>query len=143
MSVPSSTYEFSPSQNELVGNLAKKMRLVGLVTIVFGVLALLAGIVHAVGLVSNEAARTDMAIPMTVAMFLYAFVYLCFGVWTRQAGNGFYGIAATQGNDIGHLMNALANLRKIYTVMYALIIIALIAYAIMVVLVVIGLFAGK
>jgi hypothetical protein len=52
-------------------------------------------------------------------------IYLLVGVWTRSAAGSFRQIVDTRGNDIGHLMDALSSLNKMYTLIYTLIMIGL------------------
>lgn len=120
-----SNYEFSGSQNELIKNLADKMRFVSYILIVAGVLITISGVITlfrgGVGNVINGV------------------VQVILGIWTNKAADAFKQIVVTQGNDIENLMGALGELRKLYTVQYWLYIIALIFLAIFFVL---GLIAG-
>jgi hypothetical protein len=52
------------------------------------------------------------------------------GIWTKKAASSFQLIVNTQGNDIENLMGALGELRKLYTLQYWLLIVALIFTAI-------------
>ncbi len=111
---PSSQYEFAPAQNALIGSLADKMTFVGLFGLSLGLLALLAGI-----------ARFDPA------ALILGLVYILVGVWTRSAGGSFREVVRTHGADISHLMNALESLRKFYSLMYWLGIVAIAALVIL------------
>jgi hypothetical protein len=51
---------------------------------------------------------------------------LLIGIWTINAANSFRLVTDTRGHDIPHLMNALTSLKKLYTLMYWLLIIGLI-----------------
>ena len=48
---------------------------------------------------------------------------LLIGIWTINAANSFRLIVDTRGHDIPHLMHALTSLRKLYTLMFWLLII--------------------
>jgi uncharacterized membrane protein len=54
-------------------------------------------------------------------------IILLIGFWTYTAASSFNRIVKTQGNDIENLMNALKELRKLYTLQFWLFIIVLIA----------------
>jgi hypothetical protein len=51
--------------------------------------------------------------------------YLLMGSWTRSAGGAFRKIVDTRGNDISNLMNGLAALHRMYSLVYMLLIITL------------------
>jgi hypothetical protein len=53
--------------------------------------------------------------------------YLLLGVWTRSAGASFQMIVDTQGSDIQHLMDGLGSLHQMYTLLYTLLVIVLVA----------------
>ncbi|MDP2885743.1 MAG: hypothetical protein Q8P51_12070 [Ignavibacteria bacterium] len=62
---------------------------------------------------------------------------LLIGIWTINAASSFKLVVDTRGHDIPHLMNALTSLRKLYTLMFWLLIVAL---AFMVVAIAAGIF---
>ena len=109
-------YEFSSSQNELIKNLADKMRFVAYFLIAVGALGALGGLLSL---------RTG-----GVGNIISAVVYILIGVWTNSASSAFRRIVETSGSDIENLMGALGELRKLYTLQYWLLIIALIFIAI-------------
>jgi hypothetical protein len=53
--------------------------------------------------------------------------YLLLGVWTRSAAGSFQKIVDTQGSDIRHLMDGLESLHHMYSLLYALLVIVLLA----------------
>ena len=108
-------YEFSGSQNELIKNLADKMRFVAYFLIAAGVLGVIGG------LVSLRAGG--------FGGIINGVVYALIGVWTNSAASAFRRIVETQGSDIENLMGALGELRKLYTLQYWLLIIALVFIA--------------
>ncbi len=121
-------YEFSSSQNELITQLAEKMRFVAYFTIGLGVLIAIGGLFTVLrGGISN---------------IITGVVQIIIGVWTNKAASSFKLIANTQGNDIENLMGALGELRKLYTLQYWLLIITLIFAAIGLVLLIIGVGSG-
>jgi hypothetical protein len=121
-------YEFSSSQNELITQLAEKMRFVAYFTIGLGVLIAIGGLFTVLrGGISN---------------IITGVVQIIIGVWTNKAASSFKLIANTQGNDIENLMGALGELRKLYTLQYWLLIITLIFAALGLVLLIIGVGSG-
>ncbi|MFB2937687.1 DUF5362 family protein [Aerosakkonemataceae cyanobacterium BLCC-F154] len=108
-------YEFSGSQNELIKNLADKMRFVAYFLIAAGVLSVIGGIFNL---------RTGLG------AIINGVVYILIGVWTNSASSAFRRIVETSGSDIENLMGALGELRKLYTLQYWLLIIALVFTAI-------------
>ena len=117
-------YEFSNSQNELIKQLADKMRLVGY--FLFGV-GLLIGI-NGVFTFFNGG----------VGNIIVGIVEIIIGIWTYKASSSFQRIVDTQGSDIENLMGALAELRKLYTLQFWLLILALIFVALTVFLIIFG-----
>ena len=105
-------YEFTSTQDRLISELSNKMRFVSYVLIVIGALLIFAGLVSI-----NQGGFGSV---------IYGIVQLLVGVWTNKAAASFRKIADTQGNDISNLMNALAELRKLYTLQYWLFILALV-----------------
>jgi hypothetical protein len=113
-------YEFSSSQNELITQLADKMRFVSYFFMVMGVLNAIAGVI---GLFTAS-------IGSGIGDIITGVVLTIIGIWTQKAASSFQLIVNTQGNDIENLMGALGELRKLYTLQYWLLIVALIFTAI-------------
>jgi hypothetical protein len=105
-------YEFSSSQNELIKQLADKMRFVGYFLIGVGVLTVIGGLF---------ALRNG-----GVGSIISGVVQVIIGVWTSKAASAFKLIVETQGNDIENLMGALGELRKLYALQYWALIIAIV-----------------
>ncbi|MEL7036739.1 MAG: hypothetical protein AAFO04_14120 [Cyanobacteria bacterium J06592_8] len=129
-----SEYEFSSSQNELVGDLAKKMNFVAILLILFGVLGIVAGVIN---LFNSIPTSNKMAVILN--NFIQGLLSLLTGIWTKNAATAFQKIVTTVGTDIENLMIALGELRKLYGLQYWLIIIALVFF---IVVLVISLFAA-
>lgn len=100
----SAPYEFNASQNDAFGDLAMKMRFVGMMGIAAGVLVGIGGIA---GLVTGKGA-------MGWGSLVQATLSLLVGAWTRSAAAGFQRVVDTQGSDIKNLMIAIDELRRIY-----------------------------
>ncbi len=114
------SYEFNNIQNQLIRELAEKMRFVGYFLIGLGVLVTIFGLV----LIARGG----------LGNIIQGIVQIIIGFWTTKAASAFKQIVATQGNDIENLMGALGELRKLYTLQYWLYILALIFVALGVVL---------
>ncbi len=106
------TYEFTDAQNQLIGTLAKRMKFVAIFFIVLG------AIVAASGLFTLSRGGI-------VTIFMGA-LYIIIGIWTIKAADSFKKIVDTAESDISYLMNALNELKKLYTLQYVLVIIAII-----------------
>jgi hypothetical protein len=109
------SYEFTMVQDEVIRALSKKMNFVGYFYIVASVMVGLAGL------------------GLMFVNFLVGFVYMIFltpelliGIWTLNAGKSFRLIVDTKGQDIAYLMSALNSLRKLYTLMFWILIIGLV-----------------
>lgn len=114
----STAYEFTPAQNETIGTLASKMKILGWVYIAQGVLT---GIFGGIAL---------LLIPLAGLMYLVITAVVLFtGLWTRSASSSFRMIVQTKGSDINHLMDALDSLRKLYTLQVWLLVGALVLIA--------------
>ncbi len=112
-------YEFNESQNQLISDVAVKMRFVGYFLIAVGVLGALRGVIA----FANGG----------LVFIIQGIATVVIGLWTKAAGDCFNNIVKTQGNDIENLMGALAELRKLYTLQYWLLVITLIFMAIVIV----------
>lgn len=141
-------YEFSDSQNQVIGDLARKMSLVGFALMLFGVLQIASGITTFIGgrnparilaaakdagVPAEQMAKLETALstggwftPFTavaISSILVGLLLLMVGTWNQQAANGFAGMVLTKGQDIARLMDALGALRKKYTLIYNMIMI--------------------
>lgn len=115
-------YEFSGSQNQLIGDLGQKMNFVGILMIVGAVLALISGVIT---LFAGAARGMFDFSAIIQGVFL-----LLTGIWTRNAAQAFKRVVNTTGADIENMLGALGELRKLYTLQYWLIMIMLIALAV-------------
>jgi hypothetical protein len=148
-------YEFTPEQNSLIGALASRMRTVGLFLILIAVLNFLFTVVvvlviyraklpqHYVETVLtkvSEVAKTDVRAQLAnlppdthlwgaaICSGVNFLLYLLLGVWTRQTASSWSKIVETQGKDISHLMNGMAALNRMYTLICTLILIGLLVF---------------
>ncbi|MEW5860956.1 MAG: hypothetical protein AB1861_26885 [Cyanobacteriota bacterium] len=112
----SRVYEFDQTQNQLIRDLAQKMRFVSYFLIALGVLLVIAGII--------SIRRGE------IGGIINGVVQILIGFWTSKAASSFQRIVDTQGSDMENLMGALGELRKLYTLQYWLILIAVIFVAV-------------
>lgn len=103
-------YEFNRTQNQLVWDLAQKMRFVSYFLITLGVLLIIGG------LISVNAGFVSGIINGTVQIVI--------GVWTHKVAASFQVIANSQSHNTENLLGGLEELRKLYTLEYWLIFIA-------------------
>jgi hypothetical protein len=141
--VSAGEFEFDESQNRVIGDLARKMSLVGLVLIFFGVLQMVNGVssliisrnpermlaaaersglsAEQIGMLKKTLADGSWASPLVasaLAFTLAGLFLVLVGVWNRQAAGGFAGVAFSKGKDISRLMDALRALHQKYTAIY-------------------------
>lgn len=109
----SAPYEFNPEQGRLIGDLGQSMRVVGLIVLAYS----LVGIIMMALLAWNSG---------MLAIDLNPILGLLVGSWAIGGGRSFESVARTQGNDMGHLMDALGKLRNIFKLIAILIVVALV-----------------
>lgn len=108
-------YEFDAAQEVVVGELAGAMRFVGTASIVLAVIMWIIGI-----------ATMFMANPAGLAQIIQGVILVFVGAWTRTGAKWFQLVVDTKGNDIGNLMNALGELRRLYNLQKWMMILALV-----------------
>ena len=108
-------YEFTPDQNLTIQILAKRMKFIGILNMIFAGFMTLGGIIVLFKF-------PGQAIVAFAEVALFGFI----GVWNYKGAASFEMIVQTAGNDIAHLMNALADLKKIYNLQFWLMIVVLI-----------------
>lgn len=115
---PRQRYEFTPAQEAVIGDLASKMQFVGMC--MFGLAILwLAQVIHMA--TKAESHRVDVFATMT------AIVYGLIGYFTISASGNFAAVVATVGWDVPHVMDALRSLRKMYALVFYLLVAAILA----------------
>ncbi len=116
-------YEFNESENSIFADVASKMSAVGFFSIFFGSLNIALSIVHLFQLSQGGDSRMTM---QGIGGVSQGIVLLLVGSWTKKAGTSFKQIVDSRGQDIRNLMDAMSSLRKLYTLQYWLLVIALI-----------------
>jgi hypothetical protein len=112
---PSSQYEFGHAENTILKSLGSKMSFVGLLMLGSGLFFFVSVIV-----------RWFQSRELEVGLLLLTLLLIVVGIWTHRAGREFRSVAETEGRDISHLMGALENILKFYTLLYILFFIVLI-----------------
>lgn len=105
-------YEFTAEQSQTIDSLAGEMRWVAFPLIIIGVLYLLSAFGHVAIALQNR----QMILPLLL-IGLGAALYLALGIWTKRSAESFKQVVSTSGNDVDHLMTALDNLRKTYSLL--------------------------
>ncbi len=108
-------HEFTYSENSIIGNLGSKMSFVGLFMLGIGLFFLASVII-----------RWVQSHHLEVALLFLTLLFIVVGIWTHRAGREFRSVAESHGKDISHLMGALENLLKLYTLLYLLFFIGLV-----------------
>jgi len=125
-------YEFTGSQNELIGDLGRKMHFVGILMILGAILSLASGVI------ALFTAKTNGFSNINISGLVQGIFLLVTGLWTRNAAQSFKRVVNTTGSDIENILGALGELRKLYTLQYWFMILTLIALA---VILIVGLIA--
>ena len=115
---PKARYEFTKPQEAVIGDLAGKMRFVGAFMFALAMLGALQGALF----VANHGGREFDALGL-----INVLIFGLIGFWTLSAAREFSAVVETKGWDVPHLMDALRSLRKMYTLLFALLIGAIIA----------------
>jgi hypothetical protein len=144
-----SQFEFDESQNEVIGTLARRMGLVGLVMMLFGILQVINGVSSMIisrnpqhmleaaqkaGMSAEQLALLKQATaggfwssPLTMSAIAFAvtgLLLLLIGAWTRMAAGNFARIVQTKGQDVSRLMDGLGALNLMYGLVYYILLIA-------------------
>jgi hypothetical protein len=121
-------YEFDGHENSIVSDLSKKMSFVGAVTVILGLLGV------GFGLVSFFLSALGPGVG--VGYVVQGVLNVLIGMWSRSAATSFQRIVDTQGSDIPNLLQALGELRRIYTLQRTVYIVAIVLLALAIALVV-------
>ena len=162
MSMSASGYEFSGDQNKLIGSLAGKMRFVGLLAVILGVLNLIMALLVVAAVYRDripadwkaktkdylEKAReklpedvrkqseqysldklpaNDHLWGIAIGTGATGLFYLLMGIWTRSSAGSFRKIVDTRGSDIRNLMDGMGSLHQMYSLLYTLLLLVLLA----------------
>jgi hypothetical protein len=106
------SYEFDSQQNRVIEALASAMRWVATPLIFLGIMYAIATVVCVV-----QAFRDPASLLGAVYVGIVAIIALSLAHWTRQAASSFDKVVSTGDRDIVHLMHALDNLRRKYSLL--------------------------
>jgi hypothetical protein len=107
-------YEFKASENKVIGELASKMHWVGLFLLAMGLIVIATGVVNSGHLVFHLAPILSGSLTCLV------------GLWTQRASVSLKNVVYTEGRDISHLIAALEDLRRLYSLQFWLFILGLV-----------------
>jgi hypothetical protein len=122
-------YEFKPQENKIIGELASKMHFVGLFLLAVGLLVIGIGVVP-----PWEHAHLALHVGPIITGSLACLV----GLWTQRSSVSLKSVVYTEGKDISHLIAALEDLRKLYSLQFWLLILGMALATIGLVLAVVG-----
>lgn len=139
-------YEFNTEQNGTIGDTATKMKLVGLILVIFGFLNLINAFLFQIVYIKMNSENVPPEVRDQLAQIntrdrwiitgyltIVGAVLACAGVWTRQAGGSFQQIVKTKGNDIGYLMEGFKSLNKMYSLIATVLVAAILAVVVLMV----------
>jgi hypothetical protein len=110
-------YEFKPNENKVIGGLAWRMHFVGLFLVFMGMIIIGIGVVTA----GHVAIRVGPIISGSLTCLV--------GLWTQRASVSLRNVVTTEGRDISHLIDALDDLRKLYSLQFWLFMLGLLLAA--------------
>ncbi len=119
-SSPPSGYEFTPSQNEVLGATARWVGFWAWFAIIGGALMVLGGL---------------FALPAGIVNIVLGGVYFFVGLSFKGAAASLKSVVGTRGSDVDHLMSAMESLRKAFKIM---VILTALGIAVAIVLMMIG-----
>jgi hypothetical protein len=107
-------YEFKESENKVIGGLASKMHWVGLIMLAIGLIVIAMGVVNSGHLAFH------------IGPILSGSLSCLVGLWTQRASVSLKNVVHTEGHDISHLIAALEDLRRLYSLQFWLFVLGLI-----------------
>ena len=116
----SGQYEFNDDQSRVIVDLASGLRIVGLLLFLFGVLTAVTVLTHMFG---HGLKWDSRLLGPALVMGAATLIYLSLGWWFQKSSASFDAVAATKGNDVDHLMTALNELRKSFSLIRTLILV--------------------
>ncbi len=108
-------YEFNDEQNQAIGSLSHKMKVVSVFMIVIAILSIVGAIIPMFKGMSSLAQLGPDLVGSLVSLLI--------GVWGLNAARSFQEVVDTKGNDIDHMMDAVGNLNKLVGFAYWLLMI--------------------
>jgi hypothetical protein len=103
-------FEFSRAEEGMFYDLGRKMRVVGAFFVLAGLVRLL----------------YDALVLREVHLDLTFLIDVLIGIWTLSAARAFRQVAVTGGHDVERLMEGLSDVRKLYSLIYWLLIVSVV-----------------
>lgn len=113
-----STYEFSAPENVLIRQLVDAMRFVAAASLALGALVLILGI-------AGVSTQGRAALGPALGNFAQCVVFVLVGVWLQRAVDAFTKVVDSAGDDITHLLEALTELTRVFSLQRAVFVLAL------------------
>ncbi|MCY0995075.1 hypothetical protein OV203_48565 [Nannocystis sp. ILAH1] len=114
---PSRNYEFSATENVIIRQLVDAMRFVAAASLAVGAFVLILGIA---GLVTQGRSAVGPAL----GDFAEAVVFVLIGLWLQRAVDAFNRVVDTSGDDITHLLDALRELTRVFSLQRTVLVLA-------------------
>jgi hypothetical protein len=110
-------YEFSEFENQTIVKVGGRAKTCGTISLVFGILGVLAGIVMIVVMIigaASEGALAAAPVIVVSAILPVSIVNLVVGISLRGAGTSLVEVTRTQGNDIQHMMASISRFKTAF-----------------------------
>lgn len=111
-------YEFNDFENQTISKVGGRAKTCGTISIVVGILGVLAGLIMIVVLIVGAAndGGAAAALPAIVlsSVLPFSIVSLVIGVSLRGAGKSLVEVTTTQGNDVQHMMASLGRFKTAF-----------------------------
>lgn len=114
----SHNYEFSAPENVLIRQLVDAMRFVAAAALALGAFDLILGLA---GLFTQGKA----ALGPSLGNFVQSVVFVLIGMWLQRAVDAFNRVVETSGNDITHLLHAITELTRVFSLQRTVFVLAL------------------
>ncbi|MDC0667166.1 hypothetical protein [Nannocystis radixulma] len=116
-SSPPRNYEFSAPENVIIRQLVDAMRFVAAASLAVGAFVLILGI-------AGLATHGRSAIGPAIGQFAEAVVFGLIGMWLQRAVDAFNRVIETSGDDITHLLHALRELTRVFSLQRTVLVLA-------------------
>ncbi|MBL8822379.1 MAG: hypothetical protein JNJ77_07310 [Planctomycetia bacterium] len=110
-------YEFTPAQNEVIGELGNSLKWVSIPIFALGAFCLMNFIFFLMLAFKTGNLTNWHSFAVGLLLIMQFLFFLLMARWTTTASLGFHAITQTKGKDISFLMIALNNLRAMFSVL--------------------------
>ena len=112
-------YEFSAAENVIIRQLVDAMRFVSAASLAVAGFVLILGVI---GLVTQGMSALGAA----AGQFAQALVFALIGLWLQRAVDAFTRVVETSGDDITHLLHAIRELARVFSLQRTALVVAII-----------------